>query len=341
MRNPAFLAAGLALGTTVTAAEPSAPAPRADPSQPVAVTPAPTHANVAYGAHERQVLDVWLPPGPGPHPCVMHIHGGGWLHGDKTRFSLPGAPGSLLDRGIALVSINYRFLQQTIIDSGSTRGTGPIRPRGDYPEPPVAVPLGDAARALQFVRSRAAEWGIDPRRIGVAGGSAGACSALWLTFHDDLADPRAEDPVARQSTRPCCAAVEGAQTSLDPAQLLEWIPNAIYGGHAFGYLWDRSDPTVEIRSFLADRAAVAGWIATYSPYALVRPGAPPVCLVYGDLPERGKPAKDPTHAAAYGALLAEKLAQAGVPFRFVHQGNADPACPAAIDFLAEMLGPGR
>lgn len=341
MQNHASLAAGLVLGATAMAAEPAPPAPRDDPSRPLAVTPAPTHANVAYGAHERQVMDVWLPAGPGPHPCVLHIHGGGWLGGDKTRFSLPGAPWSILGKGIALVSINYRFLPQTIIDSGSTRGTGPIRARGDYPDPPVAIPLRDAARALQFVRSRAAGWGIDAQRIAVAGGSAGACSALWLTFHDDLADPQAEDPVARQSTKPFCAAVEGAQTSLDPVQILEWIPNATYGGHAFGYPWDRSDPTVEIRSFLADRAAVAGWIAEYSPYALAGPGDPPVFLVYGDLPERGKPAKDPTHTAAYGALLAEKLAQAGVEFRFVHQGSADPTCRTATDFLVARLAPGR
>lgn len=52
----------------------------------------------------------------------------------------------------------------------------------DGVKPPVKVPLHDAARALQFVRSKAAEWNIDKQRIGAAGGSAGACSSLWLAM---------------------------------------------------------------------------------------------------------------------------------------------------------------
>ena len=39
---------------------------------------------------------------------------------------------------------------------------------------------------------------------------------MWLAFHDDLADPKSKDPVARQSTRLTCAVVYGAQSSYDP-----------------------------------------------------------------------------------------------------------------------------
>ena len=58
----------------------------------------------------------------------------------------------------------------------------------------MKAPLEDAARALQFVRSKAAQWNLDKQRIGASGGSAGACSALWLAFHDDMADPNSQDP---------------------------------------------------------------------------------------------------------------------------------------------------
>ena len=95
--------------------------------------------------------------------------------------------------------------------------------------------MHDAARALQTIRSKAKEWNLDPKRVGATGGSAGACTSLWLALHDDLADPKSSDPVARESSRLTCAAVSGAQTSLDPKELREWIPNAIYGGHAFGF----------------------------------------------------------------------------------------------------------
>src|SRR5262249_58169250 len=101
-------------------------------------------------------------------------------------------------------------------------------------ETPFKSPLQDAARALQFVRSRAKEWNIDKKRIGATGGSAGGCSSLWLAFHDDMADPDSKDPIARESTRLYCAAVNGAQTTLDPKILREGMPNYRYGAHAVG-----------------------------------------------------------------------------------------------------------
>lgn len=67
--------------------------------------------------------------------------------------------------------------------------------------PPVKGPLSDAARPLQFVRSKATEWNVDKERIAASGGSAGTCSSLWLAFHTDMADPKSEDPVAHESTR--------------------------------------------------------------------------------------------------------------------------------------------
>ncbi len=300
----------------------------------VSKRPKPTYANVPYGTDERNVMDVWLADSSQPTPCVIHIHGGGWLGGDKSKVA---DPQRFLDAGISYIAINYRFLLQTIIDTGSERGTAPIQPRGDYTKPPVDVPLYDAARALQFVRHQAGEWNIDKARIGLTGGSAGACSSLWLTFHDDLADPDAKDPILRESTRVWCASVEVAQTTLDPQQTLEWIPNATYGGHAFGYLWDRSDPTLEIRSFLADRENVMDWIKEYSPYELVTENDPPVYLFYRDTPGKGKEQKDPTHTSTYGALLIEKLEAKGVDYTFMHGGVEDPEFKDCEAYLIHQL----
>ncbi|MGE9290304.1 MAG: GDSL-type esterase/lipase family protein [Puniceicoccales bacterium] len=297
-------------------------------------SPEPTWSNIPYGVDERNVMDVWLADSAVPTPTVVYIHGGGWLGGDKSKTP---SPLPFLQEGISYIAINYRFLPQTIIDTGSERGTGAIQPRGDYPDPPVAVPLYDAARAIQFIRSNAKEWNLDPDRIGLTGGSAGACTSLWLTFHDDLADPDAEDPVSRESTRVWCAAVEGAQTTLDPVQILEWMPNATYGGHAFGYVWDQSDYTVEIRSFLADRENVTEWIAEYSPYELVTSDDPPVYLFYRDTPKKGEEKKDATHSANYGALLSEKLDELGVEYEFVHGGVESPRYESINQYLIEVL----
>jgi len=62
--------------------------------------------------------------------------------------------------------------------------------------------LEDAARAVRLVRAKAAQWKIDPKRVGVIGSSAGGHLASTLMTHFDLGNPDAADPVDRQSSRP-------------------------------------------------------------------------------------------------------------------------------------------
>jgi len=247
----------------------------------------PTLANVPYGDHPRQVLDFWQATATQPTPLVLHIHGGGWVGGDKardTKFE------RYLAAGISVVSINYRFVTQAILAGV---------------EPPVKWPLEDAVRALQFVRSRAAEWNLDPVRIGAFGTSAGACSSLYLAFVDDQADPASTDPVARQSTRLWCAAGVGAQTTLDPRQMHAWTPNSRYGGHAFGFMPNPRDVTTrdtQFAPFLAARETLLPWIKRYSPFEHANAGDPPIYLTYATPPAPGQDAQDPTHTANFGVL---------------------------------------
>ena len=154
-------------------------------------------------------------------------------------------------------------------------------------------------------RSKAAEWGINKQRIGASGGSAGACSSLWLAFHPDMADPDSDDPVVRESTRLWCAAVRGAQTTLDPQQMKEWTPNSRYGGHAFGFTGDSENKLSQFDEFLANRGTILPWLAEYSPYALVTDDDPPVHLYYSAPPALGQPQKDPTHTSNFGVKLQE------------------------------------
>lgn len=64
------------------------------------------------------------------------------------------------------------------------------------------VRVRDARRAVQLVRSRAREWGLDPDRIGYAGFSAGSNTARTAVATAGPGDPQAEDPVSRVSSRP-------------------------------------------------------------------------------------------------------------------------------------------
>ena len=159
----------------------------------------------------------------------------------------------------------------------------------------------------------------------------GACSSLWLLYHDDLADPKSTDPVARESTRLWCAAVTGPQTTLDPKQMKEWTPNSRYGGHAFG--------KKNFAQFLAERENILPWIAEYSPYALVSAGDPPSSLFYSSAPAIGKNQKDPTHTANFGVKLQERCVELGVQCEVVYPDASNVRYKDPTDSLIATLKP--
>ncbi len=285
----------------------------------LAEAPKPTLANVAYGTHQRQVLDFYRASSDKPTPVVIHIHGGGWHHGDKSSFN-DAAP--FLAAGISVVTINYRFLT----DAEAAKVM-----------PPLKMPLLDAARAVQFVRSNAAEWNLDKARVGLTGSSAGACTSLWLAFHPDMADPHSSDPVARESTRPWCAAVVRAQTSLDPRQMFEWIPNIAYGPHVFGIKSGDGKRPAPFAEFLAKRDTLMPWIAEYSPYAHMSADDPPVYLFYDLVPAVGQRQGNPTHSPNFGVKLAEQCKSAGVECELVYPGAPGVKHESARQYLIEKL----
>ncbi len=158
-----------------------------------------THANVRYGPHERNLLDIWLVESEKPMPVVIYIHGGGFVGGDKSKIYKSGDMPKFLRAGVSFATINYRYLTD--------------EPRG------VRACLHDSKRALQFIRSKAEDWNVDKKRIGAYGGSAGAGTATWLAFHDDMAEPESPDPVLRESTR---LAVVGALATQATYDVLQW-----------------------------------------------------------------------------------------------------------------------
>lgn len=266
--------------------------------------------NLPYGNHPRQVLDFYPAKSDTPTPVVFYIHGGGWQGGDKKT-----NPRAFLDKGISVVAINYRYVKNAVAEKV---------------DPPVKAPLSDAARALQFVRSKAGEWNLDKKRIGATGGSAGGCSSLWLAFHDDLADPKSDDPIARESTRLYCAAVNGAQVSLDPKELREWMPNYRYGAHAFGL--------PNFPSLYDNREKVLKWIEEYSPIAHVSKDDPPIAMFYGgEKPVVGASPKDPTHSGIMGLMLEERLKAVGVDVVLVHPGRTYEKYRNAAAYLIDRL----
>ncbi|MFN9713467.1 MAG: alpha/beta hydrolase fold domain-containing protein [Planctomycetota bacterium] len=287
--------------------------------------PSPTVADYKYGNDsERQRFDFWKAESDAPTPVVLLIHGGGWRNGDKTGFG-NNPIRRFLKEGISVAAINYRFIDQAM---------------EQRVEPPVKAPLMDAARALQTIRVHAKEWNIDPNQIGATGGSAGACTSLWLALHDDLADPTSSDPIARESSRLACAAVSGAQTSLDPKQLREWIGNSIYGGHAFGFAAQGRSREQEFELLLENREKVLPWIREYSPIEWVSKDDPPIFLEYpkqAAQPVLGGKEPDPTHSAMYGVQLQKACKSAGVRCDLVFPENKDSEFSNSNEFLIYHL----
>lgn len=88
--------------------------------------------------------------------------------------------------GVTVIGLKYRLRPPHKLDNAGIQG----------------LTLLDAKRAVRLVRHRAAEWGIDPRRIGVAGYSAGANLTMNLAANFDRGDAKSEDPIERESSRP-------------------------------------------------------------------------------------------------------------------------------------------
>jgi acetyl esterase len=261
--------------------------------------PAPDLARVCYGPHERNVLDIWKampPPGQtGPRPLVVFFHGGGFRSGDKS--SVPAwLVRDCLDEGISVASANYRLSQTAAFPA----------------------PMLDGARAIQYLRHNAAELGVDPDRIAASGSSAGAGIALWVGFHDDLADPKSNDPVARRSSRVCCLGVDGAQTSYDPRFIKTEIGGRAHEHSAlrdfYGIKSDAEMDSPRIQKLFEDA----------SPLNHVSSDDPPVILFYAEpdapLPPDAK-AGQGIHHPRFGKALKSKLDPLGVECILRHWRN--------------------
>lgn len=169
---------------------------RGDAPKVVATVP-----DVPYGKHKLQRFDLWpVPDAKEPTPLVLFIHGGGFRGGDKSLIKR-GLVETCHKAGVAVAAMNYR-----LTDSG-----------------PYPMQMHDAARGLQTIRHRAKEWNIDPERVVSFGGSAGAGISLWLAFHDDLADPKSDDPIARQSTRVLAAGAMNGQPTYNIHTFRKWF----------------------------------------------------------------------------------------------------------------------
>lgn len=278
---------------------------------------APDFANVSYGPDPRQVLDLWLAKSDRPAPLLVYIHGGGWYQGDKSAVTEDIVRQNIdlvrlmLDHGVSVASINYRYATTA----------------------PLPAPVHDAARAIQFLRSRAGEWNLDRGRLAAMGTSAGGCTALWLAYHRDLADPQSRDPVARESSALSAVLAWNPQTSLEPGVIVDWVGDQVMN-HPM--IW-RAVGAADRAEVEARAAEFRGVLAEFSPINHVSRGAPPVMLVNrtGLLPPAS--ANAAIHHVRFCEKLQEKAEAVGAVCWVRLLDRPDPAMPLPYDFLLQQL----
>jgi alpha-L-fucosidase 2 len=209
---------------------------------------------------EPQLLDACVPEGAGPFPAVILVHGGGWSGGDKTQ-----AAGPLLApftrAKLVWFSINYR-----------------LAPKHHYP-----APVEDVEAAIRWVKSHAAEFKVDPRRLVLLGESAGGHLVVQAAV-------RAQDE-ARAANR--VAAVVAFYAPVDMIADMERR-----GGLSVSMrgLFGRQDARADEGTLQVLREA--------SPINHIQAGLPPFLLLHGTA--------DMSVLYAWSVQLQSKLRAAGV-----------------------------
>jgi len=124
-------------------------------------------------------LDLYQPAGDPQtrRPAIVWIHGGGFSGGDKTSSPFPALARQFAKRGYVAASINYRLL--------ATERCAGVQPVPQSCQDAAVAAQHDAQAAVRWLRAHAAQYGIDPTRIAVGGGSAGAATALLVGIHSE------------------------------------------------------------------------------------------------------------------------------------------------------------
>ena len=270
-----LLAAALTLLAIPLAAQTPAPRSPANPASPVVATRTapptgftesivlwPAGAPLAQGTTEGDIPKLFTYPvaGAGSHGAVIVMPGGGYNH---LVMEQEGAAEArwLVAHGISAFVLEYR-----------------LAPAYAYP-----APMLDASRAISYVRSHAAELGVNPGQIGVWGFSAGGHLSAYMATTHKPGDPAAADPIDRVSDRPDFAIISYGVLALDLYARAGVVPlQTLIGPHPTQAAIDAIDPSKHVS-------------ADTSP-----------CLIYSTTGDR---TVDPRNAAEF----YEALKAAGVP----------------------------
>jgi acetyl esterase/lipase len=256
------------------------------------------------GGHERQKLDLYLPPAGARWPLVVAIHGGAFRMGSKE-----GEPaGAFVARGFAVAAINYRLSQHAVFPAQ----------------------IEDCKAAVRWLRANAARWGYDPDRIASFGGSAGGHLAAMLGTAGDVGAFEVGAHLEVSSR------VQAAVDFFGPTDFLQMDAHRLSPG-AMVHDTPESPESQLIGGPIRDHPEK---VARANPATYVTPDDPPFLIVHGDadllVPHHQS---ELLEAALLKAGVRVRLVTIpGGP----HGGETvAKGLSTALDFLAEALSPAR
>jgi endo-1,4-beta-xylanase len=156
------------------------------PPQFLADAPAETFENGTFRGVTLPSITLFSPPAETRNGMAILVCAGGGYGGLAWQIHVEYAAQVFNPMGITFIGLKYRLRPPHRLDNAGIQ----------------ALTLLDAKRAMRLLRQRAGEWGIDPRKVGVAGYSAGANLAMNLAANFDTGDTNASDPIERLSSRP-------------------------------------------------------------------------------------------------------------------------------------------
>jgi acetyl esterase/lipase len=199
---------------------------------------------------------------------------------------------------------------------------------GSQPRFQIPEIIEDMNRAVRFIRHHAKDYGIDPNRIGVTGGSAGGHLSLMLGMAGANGDPKAKDPVDRESSR-----VQAVACFFPPTDFLNWGSS----GHELIHATDHQPPfrpsfdyrqrdqKTNLFERITDETKLRQIAHDISPIYYVTPDDPPTFIMHGD--------KDNLVPLQQSEIFIAKLKEAGVECKLVvKKGGGHPWPDLIKDF---------
>ncbi|GIW88375.1 MAG: hypothetical protein KatS3mg108_2699 [Isosphaeraceae bacterium] len=205
---------------------------------------------------------------------------------------------------------------------------------GSQPKFTIPEILEDLHRAVRFIRHHAAEYGVDPERLGIYGGSAGGHLSLMQGTAGKAGDPAAKDPVERASSR-----VAAVACFFPPTDFLNYgkpgenaLGRGILEGFQAPFEFTERDPkrNVLVRIDDEDRRNEIG--REISPVNHVTKDDPPVLIIHGDA--------DQLVPIQQAELFGEACRREGVPFKLIVKPGASHGWPGMekdVESLADWF----